>query len=54
MKMSPSEARYLVVVQEKERVRKAKIRQMWAAHEARMQSISAKLRPESLRIATGI
>jgi hypothetical protein len=46
--------RSLALVQGKETKRGAKIRQMWAAHNARMQSISARLRPESLRIATGI
>jgi hypothetical protein len=54
MKISPGEAHSLAMMQEKARVRKMKIRQMWAAHEARLQSISAKLRPGSLRIATGI
>jgi hypothetical protein len=49
-----AKTRSLVLAQEKEKARRAKIRQMWAAHDARMQSISAKLRPESLRIATGI
>jgi hypothetical protein len=47
-----AEMRSLALAQEKRR--KMKIRQMWAAHDARMQSISAKLRPESLRISTGI
>jgi hypothetical protein len=46
--------RSLALAQEKEKRRKARTRQMWAAHDARMQSISAKLRPGSLRIATGI
>jgi hypothetical protein len=49
-----AETRSIALAQEKEKRRKAKIRQMWAAHDARMQSISAKLRPESLRISTGI
>jgi hypothetical protein len=49
-----AETRSLALAQAKEKRRKAKIRQMWAAHDARMQSISAKLKPESLRIATGI
>jgi hypothetical protein len=49
-----AETRSFALAQEKEKRRKARIRQMWAAHEARMQSISAKLRPESLRISTGI
>jgi hypothetical protein len=49
-----AETRSLALAQEKEKRWKAKIRQMWAAHDARMQSISAKLRPESLRISTGI
>jgi hypothetical protein len=49
-----AKTRSLALAQGKERTRRAKIRQMWAAHDARMQSISAKLRPESLRIATGI
>jgi hypothetical protein len=49
-----AEMRSLALAQEKEKRRKTKIRQMWAAHDARMQSISAKLRPESLRISTGI
>jgi hypothetical protein len=49
-----AETRSLALAQEKEKRRKARIRQMWAAHDARMQSISAKLRPESLRISTGI
>jgi flagellar hook-length control protein FliK len=49
-----AEKRSLALAQEKEKRRKTIIRQMWAAHNARMQSISAKLRPESLRIAIGI
>ena len=49
-----AEMRSLALAQEKEKRWKTKIRQMWAAHDARMQSISAKLRPESLRIAAGI
>jgi len=47
------EKRSLALAQ-KENRRRTRIRQMWAAHDARMQSISAKLRPEILRIATGI
>jgi hypothetical protein len=54
LKVPSAERRYVAVVQGKETRRKAMIRQMWAAHEARMQSISARLRPESLRISTGI
>jgi transglycosylase-like protein with SLT domain len=53
-KVTSAETRSLALAQEKERRRKAKVRQMWAAHDARMQSISARLRPESLRISTGI
>jgi hypothetical protein len=49
-----AEMRSLALAQEKEKRRKTKIRQMWAAHDARMQSIAAKLRPESLRISAGI
>jgi hypothetical protein len=52
--VTSAEMRSLALAQEKEKRRKTKIRQMWAAHDARMQSISAKLRPESLRIAAGI
>ncbi len=54
LKVLSVERRYFALVQGKETRRKAMIRQMWAAHEARMQSISARLRPESLRISTGI
>ena len=53
MKVPSAETRSLALVQEKAK-RKAKIRQMWAAHDARLQAISARLRPESLRISTGI
>jgi hypothetical protein len=49
-----AETHSIALAQEKAKRQKAKIRQMWAAHDARMQSISAKLRPESLRISTGI
>jgi hypothetical protein len=49
-----AEMRSLALAQEKEKRRKTRIRQMWAAHDARMQSIFAKVRPESLRIAAGI
>jgi hypothetical protein len=49
-----AKTRSLALAQEKEKRRRAKIRQMWAAHDARLQSIAAKLRPESLRIATGL
>jgi hypothetical protein len=52
--MSPAEARYLALLQEKQKAQRAKVRQMWAAHDARMRTISAKLRPESLRIANGV
>jgi soluble lytic murein transglycosylase-like protein len=51
--MSRAEARNLVLLQEKQKARRIAIRQMWAAHEARMQTITARLRPESLRIASG-
>jgi hypothetical protein len=54
LKVPSAETRSLALMQGKEMRRRAKIRQMWAAHEARMQSISARLRPESLRISTGI
>jgi hypothetical protein len=47
------EKRSLALAKDKEKRRNTRIRQMWAAHDARMQSISAKLRPETLRIATG-
>jgi hypothetical protein len=52
--VTSAEMRSLALAQEMESRRKTKIRQMWAAHNARMQSISAKLRPESLRISAGI
>jgi soluble lytic murein transglycosylase-like protein len=52
--LSPAEARNLVRLQEKQKARRIAIRQMWTAHEARMRIISAKLRPDSLRIASGI
>jgi hypothetical protein len=52
--VSPAEARYLVLLQEKQKAQRTRVRQMWAAHDARMRIISAKLRPESLRIASGI
>jgi hypothetical protein len=52
-RVSPAEARRLVRLREKQKAQKVAIRQMWAAHEARMRIISAKLRPESLRIASG-
>jgi hypothetical protein len=35
-------------------VRRAKSRQLWAAHEARLQAIMRKLQPAQLRIASGI
>ncbi|WP_244470750.1 lytic transglycosylase domain-containing protein [Microvirga massiliensis] len=35
-------------------VRRAKSRQLWAAHEARLQAITRKLQPAQLRIASGI
>jgi Transglycosylase SLT domain len=54
LKVPSAERRYVALVQGKETRRKAMIRQMWAAHEARVQSISARLRPECLRISTGI
>jgi Transglycosylase SLT domain len=52
-RVSPAEARNLVLLQEKQKARRVAIRQMWVAHEARMRTISARLRPESLRIASG-
>lgn len=52
--VSPAEARYLVLLHEKQKAQRARVRQMWAAHDVRMRIISAKLRPESLRIASGI
>jgi soluble lytic murein transglycosylase-like protein len=52
--VSPAEARYLVFLQEKQKAQRARVRQMWAAHDARMRILSSKLRPESLRIASGI
>ncbi|WP_114184782.1 lytic transglycosylase domain-containing protein [Microvirga aerophila] len=51
--LSPAEARNLVRLQEKQKARRMAVRQMWAAHEARMRTITARLRPESLRIASG-
>ncbi|MFC5083361.1 lytic transglycosylase domain-containing protein [Microvirga arabica] len=53
MKVASAETRSLTIVQAKAK-RKAKIQQMWAAHDARLQAISARLKPESLRISTGI
>lgn len=52
--VSPAEAHYLALLREKQYAQRARIRQMWAAHETRMRIISARLRPESLRIASGI
>lgn len=52
--MSPAEVRYLAILQEKQKAQRSKVRQIWAAHDARMRIISAKLKPESLRIASGI
>jgi hypothetical protein len=52
--VSPAEARYLALLHEKQKVQRARVRQIWAAHDARMRTISARLRPESLRIASGI
>jgi hypothetical protein len=52
--VSPAEARYLALLHEKQKVQRARVRQMWAAHDARMRMISARLRPENLRIASGM
>jgi hypothetical protein len=53
-KLSEAQAGALVVARERDRTRKAKSRQLWAAHEARLQAIEAKLKPAQLRIAGGI
>jgi hypothetical protein len=53
-RVSPAEARNLSLLQEKQKARRVAIRQMWAGHEARIRTISARLRPASLRIASGI
>jgi hypothetical protein len=41
-------------VSSRELARRAKSRQLWAAHEARLQAITRKLQPAQLRIASGI
>jgi Transglycosylase SLT domain len=41
-------------VSQQELARRAKSRQLWAAHEARMKVITAKFNPAQLRIAAGI
>jgi hypothetical protein len=51
--VSRTEARNLILLQEKQKARRIAIRQMWVAHEARMRTITARLRPGSLRIASG-
>ncbi len=51
--VSRAEARNLVLLQEKQKARRIAVWQMWAAHEARMRTITARLRPRSLRIASG-
>jgi hypothetical protein len=53
-RLSEAQASALVVARERDRTRKAKSRQLWAAHEARLQAIEAKLKPAQLRIAGGI
>jgi soluble lytic murein transglycosylase-like protein len=53
-KLSEAQASALVVARERDRTRKAKSRQLWAAHAARLQAIEAKLKPAQLRIAGGI
>jgi hypothetical protein len=53
-KLSEAQTAALVVARERDRVRKAKSRQLWAAHAARLQAIEAKLKPSQLRIAGGI
>ena len=54
VKVPRANTRKLALAQDREKARSLKRRQMWAAHEARMRSIYAKLRPDSLRISTGI
>jgi hypothetical protein len=41
-------------VSPQELARRAKSRQLWAAHEARLQAITRKLQPAQLRIASGV
>jgi hypothetical protein len=53
-RLSEAQASALVVARERDRARKAKSRQLWAAHAARLQAIEAKLKPSQLRIAGGI
>ena len=53
-KLSEAQTAALAVARERDRVRKAKSRQLWAAHAARLQAIEAKLKPSQLRIAGGI
>jgi hypothetical protein len=53
-KLTEAQASALVVARERDRARKAKSRQLWAAHSARLQAIEAKLKPAQLRIAAGL
>lgn len=54
VKLSEAQARALAAAREQERARRAKSRQLWAAHAARLQAIEAKLKPAHLRISSGI
>jgi hypothetical protein len=41
-------------VSQQELIRRAKSRELWAAHEARLKAIMAKVSSSQLRIASGI
>ncbi len=53
-KLTEAQASALVLAGERDRARKAKSRQLWAAHSARLNAIEAKLKPSQLRIAAGL
>jgi len=48
------QAQALQRAREQERVRAEKKRELWAAHEQRMQAITAKLEPSQLKIMSGL
>jgi len=53
-KLTEAQASALAVARERDRARKVKSRQLWAAHAARLNAIEAKLKPSQLRIAAGL
>jgi len=53
-KLTEAQASALAAARERDRARKAKSRQLWAAHAARLNAIEAKLKPSQLRIAAGL